>query len=223
MGRNIPFYGRSRVVVAALALTGGLGSFLAHQSTSVAASTHSVRATIPVLSLKGSNGYRINVSGYDHRSSSRVSLTASKHGRYACYTVPGVAKGGRIMARFPGLGKVAVRFVPDTANQQASRSARKARRAGTDNGTFVGTIAFRGERHFTSVTASRANGSIVSPAPKKSRLILRRSPNAIRNWTATSSSWVGSQSLEVASGDIHFYAERISHNGVEELSASFEA
>lgn len=223
MSRSIRVLERLRAAVAIVVLGGGAGLFLAAQ-TSAAAATHPFEgASIPVLSLRGSNGYRIEVSGYRHRSTDRVSLTASKNDHFASYTVQGLAKDGKIRAHFPGLGKVAVRFVPNAADQRPSESARKALRSGTGNGMFVGTITFRGERHFTSVTASAAHGSIVPRASKRSRLIHRLGSYGARNWSAASSSLIGIEYLEVVSGDVHFSASYRTANGVEGKSSSFEA
>src|SRR5262249_45685214 len=78
-------------------------------------------------------------------------------GSYASYTVPGKVRNGTIAAKFPGLGKVNVKFKPQTP-----------RRRRTLAGTFVGTILFSGEHHYTRVDAKKAHGSVGPPSSTES-------------------------------------------------------
>jgi hypothetical protein len=115
---------------------------------------------VPAFTVHGSNGYRITVSALKHRDRNHVTLTARKGTAYATYSVRGVARGGIVKAKFPGLGRVSVKF------QSAQRNGRLFRSSCTHGrrGKFVGTIRFHGEGGFTSVSAKSANGAVSGKA-----------------------------------------------------------
>lgn len=141
--------------VRTLFLVGLVGLSTVVFLSTYAAIAASASPRVPRFSLMGTHGYRIEVSGSAGRGSSRVTLTARKHGSYASYTVPGTARNGIVAAKFPGLGKVDARFKPKTPRRRG--------RSGTSAGTFVGTILFQGEHHYTRVDAQKARGSVGPP------------------------------------------------------------
>jgi hypothetical protein len=116
------------------------------------------------FSLPGSNGFRIEVSGTEttHRLPN-VFVAASKGHRYKVqYLAHGISTpSGTLSAKFPGLGRIDVRF----------EEWKVVHRAPPDNctgppnivrrGFFRGTIRFRGEEGFTSVHRHSAPGRII--------------------------------------------------------------
>jgi hypothetical protein len=117
------------------------------------------------LLVRGTHGYRIEVTGFGNRSKSRVTLTASRKGSFASYSVSGTAWNGSLRARFPGLGRIAVHFVTSGGLSRDGLSLSR-QRSKPNHGVFVGTIRFVGEKGFTEVNASQASGSIIPTAEK---------------------------------------------------------
>jgi len=113
------------------------------------------------LNLKGSHGYRINIGKVGRRY---VYLLASGERSVVAYTAPSLApRGSEIKAKFPGLGRVSVRFRPQgpPRNSRAPVFPRcKGGKTVRQFGYFVGTIRFRGERGYTSARATRPKGVI---------------------------------------------------------------
>ncbi len=113
------------------------------------------------FSVEGTNGFTITVSHIGRR----VELTASGGDGSAIFLV-GAAKpspDGRIEARFPGRGRVSVRFRPVGGPHRTPPFDPPACDGGgeTDQrGTFSGTIRFRGEESFTQIAATRARGNL---------------------------------------------------------------
>lgn len=108
------------------------------------------------LELGGTRGFRIGIA----QEGGRVELTASGGETAAIYIVR--RRGlplGRIEARFPGVGRVSLRFVPSGKPQREPPFC-KGRAAIKQPGTFRGLIRFRGERGFTRATATRAKGYV---------------------------------------------------------------
>ncbi len=113
------------------------------------------------LSVKGTNGFRITVS----HTSRRVELTASEGDAAATYLVPAAKPGldGEIEARFPGRGRVSVRFHPSGPPHHLPPFDPPGCNGGGEvkqRGTFRGTIRFRGERDFTRVATTSAPGFV---------------------------------------------------------------
>jgi hypothetical protein len=116
------------------------------------------------LSLRGSNGYDIQVEELNHRS---VSLTAYKGSSQVVYLLRRIhGKGDGIEARFPGVGRVSVRFHQQGRTQGEAGFFPPCRggETATRRGYFSGTIRFRGERGYTVVRARRARGEITTTA-----------------------------------------------------------
>lgn len=110
------------------------------------------------LSLKGSHGYEIEVDKEDRS----ISLSAYKDRSSVVYSVrTSGSEDDRIEARFPGVGRVSVRFRPEGPPRERAESFPGCRGGETveQRGYFVGTIRFRGERGYTSVDATRARGA----------------------------------------------------------------
>jgi hypothetical protein len=113
------------------------------------------------LNLKGSHGFRIG---------------AAKVGRYFYFQAGderSVAtyvnrspkqKGDGIKAKFPGIGRISVRFHPQGPPQREPSFFPQCKGGETtkQRGVFVGTIRFRGERGYTSVKATRASGEVAT-------------------------------------------------------------
>lgn len=112
------------------------------------------------FTLKGTHGYQITVVGY-LAGRHTVTLYAKRPHSEVEYTAPGKVTEEGVSARFGSLGSVDVHF-------EASGRVREAIDYCDDShptvavrlGTFVGTIDFRGERDYTSVSADRAQGGV---------------------------------------------------------------
>ena len=113
----------------------------------------------PQLSLHGPGGYRIEVSG----SSRSVTVSVSRGGATTDYRVAGRATDAGISAAFGHLGRISVAFKP---SGRVTRTQPLPGCTGAPllsrKGRFVGTIRFRGEGGYTSVTASAAPGEVKS-------------------------------------------------------------
>lgn len=108
------------------------------------------------FTLKGSNGYSIQVQGEGRR----VSLSVARGWAFTSYAVRGRTSIAGIEARFGNRGRVSVEFRP---SGDLSRKSPPRKCTGRDRvtrwGVFVGTIEFVGERGYTEVDTIRARGS----------------------------------------------------------------
>ena len=110
------------------------------------------------FSLRASNGYRISVERFRRR----VSLYAVHGGKSffagTSYTVPSKASAQRIDARFGRFGHVSVKLITERMHKGKLEEQCTGKPETTREGTFVGTIRFRGEGGYTSVDAQHAEG-----------------------------------------------------------------
>lgn len=112
------------------------------------------------FSVMGTNGYEITVSHIGRR----VELAASRGNAVAVYVVGSgkPSSDGHIEARFPGRGRISVRFQPTGPVRRTPPFYPPACNGGGEieqAGTFKGTIRFRGEEGFTRLVAGRATGT----------------------------------------------------------------
>lgn len=143
------------VLAAALALASG--------STAEAARPNPDSPTQALqFHLRGSNGYRLDVDW----SSGFATISAQRGRRQgvAIYLVRGrrLSPTG-FAARFPGLGRIAVRFQP--RGRPAALPGFEGCREGTGTvrrGVFRGSIEFHGERDYTDMSANRVRGTQTS-------------------------------------------------------------
>jgi hypothetical protein len=111
------------------------------------------------LNLKGSHGFRIDAG----KSGRFVYFQAANARSVATYLDRSPdQKGSGIKARFPGIGRISARFHPKGSPHREPPFFSQCRGGETvkQPGLFVGTIEFRGERGYTSVSATRASGEI---------------------------------------------------------------
>jgi hypothetical protein len=112
------------------------------------------------FSLSGSHDYRIHVE----RQGRQVFLLASDNRSVAAYLTRSPApEGDEIKARFPGVGRVSVRFRPLGLPRTDTSPFFPGCKGGEiikQSGYFVGTIRFHGERGYTKAVAKRARGTI---------------------------------------------------------------
>jgi hypothetical protein len=119
------------------------------------------------FALRGTHGYRIEVSAGLEGGESPVSLSATGPEGTAEYQAPGRVTANTIRASFGHLGRVSVRFHPSGRE----RHVRISKRCLSDRppvvsarlGSFSGVVRFRGERRYTRVLAHRAAGGIGDP------------------------------------------------------------
>jgi hypothetical protein len=135
------------------------------------------------FSLKGSNGFALDVTGEGGEvtviaserrppvatfaPSGRPRSAGTGNGASNIYSVPARAAGpGAVDAGLGSLGRIAVRFQPSgrsvvSVARVCGRTDRVVRRLGV----FVGTIRFEGEDGYTTVAATSARGSVGTPLP----------------------------------------------------------
>lgn len=108
------------------------------------------------LSVKGTKGFQVTIN----RLRGRVELIASNGNSAAIYIVrPPKISRDRIEARFPGLGRISVRFHP------LGRARREPGFCGghapiKQVGVFRGVVRFEGEHGFTRIGVEQARGFI---------------------------------------------------------------
>jgi hypothetical protein len=123
--------------------------------------------------LEASNGYKVTVGGYD----ATAFVKASRSGRsprrsaWSTYVARGKVSPTSIRASFGRLGSAAMRFRP---SGRVTHSRRHRGCIGPDRytirlGVFVGSVHFRGEGGYTTASAHRVKGKIITP-----RLLLCR-------------------------------------------------
>lgn len=113
------------------------------------------------LNLKGSHGFRIGagkVGRYFYFQ------TADERSVATYLKLSPKQKGDGIKAKFPGFGRISVRFHPQGPPQHEPAFFPQCEGGATtkQRGQFVGTIRFRGERGYTSVQATRASGEVAT-------------------------------------------------------------
>lgn len=115
--------------------------------------------------LPGSNGYRLDVSSEGRET--EVTASRSAEG-FATYSVGSRKRGKRgFEAKLPGIGRIAVEFRSRGKAIKVPPLMGCTSKAGVlENGTFVGTINFHGERGYTEVTAARAKGTVFRTYPE---------------------------------------------------------
>jgi hypothetical protein len=119
---------------------------------------------LSVLFLKGSDGYQVQLM----TTGRTVVLEAGKGRVSTLYAVRGTVAGNLIRARFGNLGHVAVAFSPRGGRGKGSdRCPSGGPRL--EFGVFRGTIRFRGERGYTTVSTRRASGVVLHPLRRPCR------------------------------------------------------
>ena len=107
------------------------------------------------LDLKGSNGYGITIT----KQGRYVYLLASEKDSVVVYVAPSLTpKRTELKARFPGVGRVSMRFQPQGPPHDDTPDPFPGCKGGDvlkQSGHFVGGIRFRGERGYTSARATR--------------------------------------------------------------------
>lgn len=110
--------------------------------------------------LRGSNGYRIEVSSEGREA--EVFASRGSGAAFVTYSVASHRHGRRgFEAKLPGIGRIAVEFRPaGKARKIPPLPGCTSKPALLERGTFVGTINFHGERGYTEVVATRAKGDV---------------------------------------------------------------
>jgi hypothetical protein len=111
------------------------------------------------LNLEGSKGYWINIA----KQGRYVNLLAASRDTAVTYAARSlVPKGSEIRARFPGVGRVFVRFQPQGPPREEKPFPLRGCKGGEivkQPGQWVGTIRFRGEKGYTSASATRVRAA----------------------------------------------------------------
>lgn len=113
-----------------------------------------------LLELPASNGYHLQINASPHDGASLFAFQFE--GGSVSYHVPGYSGADRVNANFGRYGRVAVRFRPDGAPQQESLYGKncKGRQATRQEGRFVGSVRFRGEKGFIVVREHSVKGTV---------------------------------------------------------------
>lgn len=128
------------------------------------------------FALPGSNGFLVEVTVEDRRRLTLDAVRFRKAIEVASYALRTHQRRGSddIVARLGRLGRIDVRFVPHKVTKEKPPRGCRGGKIVTDEGHFVGLIAFRGERGYTRVRVHRAPG-VVSRTPA---LTCRRNSSA---------------------------------------------
>ena len=107
--------------------------------------------------VRASNGYTFFVRSIGR---DRVSVEAISGQAHVSYIAPADVTGDSISANVPRLGRLAMSFHPSAPVLPSSEPQGdcRGRHALIQNGTFVGRFRWRGERGYTSASATKATG-----------------------------------------------------------------
>lgn len=109
---------------------------------------------------KASNGYSI----FFEANRGRASLTAQSNAGTVIYSGKSSLVDGRIRFGLGKLGRIDVRFKSDESGERLRPpKSCKGREQVVRNGTFVGSIRFRGENGYTRLSSHRAHGTMAEP------------------------------------------------------------
>ncbi len=129
------------------------------------------------MSLPSGNGYRLAIFGTPGVAVALELTKRTEKGiRYATYRVDGTVTPREIKGNFGRFGRIDLSFRTKRPGGRPSRGC-ESKGLIRERGTFVGTIRFRGEQGFSSVSATRAKGIVVhfcSRTPEPGRNPLRR-------------------------------------------------
>lgn len=174
------------------------GAASAHAAAHGPATRGIGRSVYESFDLHGTNGFLVGVEVLDRRS---LKFSVSKPGSglgftQTTYSIPYRQPAGsdHIKARIGGLGRIDVRFVPESVKEEPPfRSECHGGKTVLEEGQFVGQISFHGERGYTRVRARHAGGFIT----KSPHLICIESPcqsprsprSPRRSWKKNSPNW----------------------------------
>jgi hypothetical protein len=154
----------------ALVLPGGAAAKVHYskQPASVSAELH----------LRGTHGFRVSLYVSDGRSvivsaSKEVSKSGSESVDYFTVHPNGPAHAfdrGELNVRVGRLGRFHARFVPTSTKTEAAVPGCKGEATTVEKGFFVGSLAFHGERDYTSVAARRARGTVTKTGAARCRI-----------------------------------------------------
>lgn len=121
-----------------------------------------------VFHLTGSNGYRIVVDGQGataYISATRPSPSSRRRVAWSTYVARRKTSATAIRASFGDLGSVSMRFHPSgkVTYSKPHRDCRGPDRRTIRFGVFVGSVRFRGEGGYTSASAHRVKGKVITP------------------------------------------------------------
>jgi YVTN family beta-propeller protein len=163
------------------------------------------------LHVKGSHGFGITLFG----NSGQVYLTIRGHHASNVYLLRGRVGEKEIKARFGRLGRVSMRFRPGHKAQvvPGSDGGCKGGDQIIERGSFTGTLNFTGEQGYTTVSAARATGKVVSTG----RLVCKASGEGEG---PSEAHWM---QLEAASknGNVSFSASKIASKAHSKLDSAF--
>jgi hypothetical protein len=128
------------------------------------------------MTMRGSHGYKVTVRTIGNRF---VLLSATKGSVSAEYAVVGRINRHGIWANFGDLGRIAVRFHGSKAPRKRNPLSIfkcKGKRTIREVGAFRGTIEFRGELGFTSISARHVRGAVRREFRRVCHLALRPRP-----------------------------------------------
>lgn len=148
------------------------------------------------FSLPSSNGYRLRVGSTDSAARHRGDFAAvlAQKGMLGSVTYLTRDQDGRadvIDIKLPGVGRIAVRFVPTRSRTQALASNCKGPATIVRKGTFRGTIVFHGERGYTSAQAHMVRGTAREHARRVCRRVRSLSPPIVKDGGGGNSLFAG--------------------------------
>lgn len=110
--------------------------------------------------VRASKGYTLFVRSIGRN---RISVDADSREADVSYVAPARITAQSISARVPHLGRITMHFHPNGPAEPSlePQGDCRGRQALIQDGTFVGHLRWRGERGYTSASATRASGYVV--------------------------------------------------------------
>ena len=118
------------------------------------------RETEALFAVRGSNGYRITVSGTREAPRHRAVVVVRRGGAATTYRVPARIRPNSLRVNLGAMGRIDVRFHARKQEFEATLGGCHGRPPVTEIGSFKGFIRFRGENGYTQFSATRVRGEV---------------------------------------------------------------
>ena len=109
------------------------------------------------FTLKASNGYKMFVFAGSKRGyrDGEALILVNRRGRSVSYLAPATVTDTRIHAELGALGRIDLEFAPSGSKRTVRSQCDPDTTLTYDEGSYVGSVEFRGEEGYTEVTAAR--------------------------------------------------------------------
>ncbi len=118
------------------------------------------RETEASFAVRASNGYRIQVVGTREGPRHRAKVLVGRGDTVATYRVPARIRRDSVRINLGALGRIDVRFHARRRETEESQPGCHGRPPAVEEGSFKGTLRFRGEDGYTRFSAARVRGEL---------------------------------------------------------------